>query len=300
MKKVNVAIIGFGEVGSTVAVLINSSLTTVNFSIYDPNPLIYGKYLDFSHACAVQENDVSLNHDENLNCADYIIYCAGHSNQKGESRESVAEINKQMLQFIFDKSKIKKETKFIVVTNPVEKITKCLQEIFPKNNVVGTGTSLDTFRLNWIVSQKLNLPISSVKSLVIGEHGQFMTAIFSKSFINNTNFLKFYSEQELFELSNELKNMATKIRETEKATKFGVAECVVHVLKAFLGSFDITTPLSVKINDSYSTYFQNHDSNLVLSLPCQIIKGELSILNFTDFSENELKNVKKAIENYKK
>lgn len=288
-----IAIVGFGEVGSTIAALLNTTLKNVTFYVLDPSISLKGRILDFAHACASKKNELLWNDDLALEQSDFIIYCAGHSNQKGESRETVAEINKAILHQIFDYHQLSSSTKVIVVTNPVEKITKWLQELLPNNLVIGTGTSLDTYRLDYLVSQKLRAPVSSVKSLVIGEHGQHMVPIFSQSFVNRQAFTSIFSEEELEQLTSDLKNAATLIRETEKGTKYGVSECVCKILKAFVGMEDLALPLSIKINSFYKNLLKTNE-DVVISLPVNIINKNLTISNMSTFSEKEFLGLKLA------
>jgi len=41
----------------------------------------------------------------------------------------------------------------------------------PKNRVIGSGTNLDSSRLRFLMSQRLNLSPSSCHGWIIGEHG---------------------------------------------------------------------------------------------------------------------------------
>jgi L-lactate dehydrogenase len=42
---------------------------------------------------------------------------------------------------------------------------------FPKHRVFGTGTTLDSARLRYYISEILDIAPSSVRAWVIGEHG---------------------------------------------------------------------------------------------------------------------------------
>lgn len=41
----------------------------------------------------------------------------------------------------------------------------------PRHKVIGSGTNLDTSRLRFLISQKLNLSAESCHGWIIGEHG---------------------------------------------------------------------------------------------------------------------------------
>jgi L-lactate dehydrogenase len=291
----NVLIIGFGAVGSMVGALLNASLTNAHFYILEPSSSSKGRILDFCHACACENNEVTLNDSESIQKSDFIIYCAGYSNEKGTSRETVSSQNKQLLLELFQKQTIKKTTSIIAVTNPVEKITKWIQALFPNNLVVGTGTSLDTYRLNYLIAQRTKKPISAVNTLVVGEHGQMMTPIFSKSTINNETLDKIFTPEELDQLLEELKNSATLIRETEKATKYGVAACVQKITLALLGKTILETALSIQLDLHYKKMFDLDDELIVASVPIKIENKKLKIVALQDLTKNEYVQFKAAI-----
>jgi L-lactate dehydrogenase len=290
----NFGIIGFGEVGVTVASLINTCFQHVKIQIYDTDTEINGRILDFAHACAVNQNELSVNSYPTSSEIDYLIYAAGYSNKKGESRESVAEANRFLVDEIFQNFEVKESAKIIVITNPVEKISYWIQQMKPNNLVIGTGTSLDTFRLNYIVAKRLALPIQSINTMVIGEHGNGMVPVFSNSYVNEENIGNYFSEQELNEITSELKNAATKIRETEKATKFGVAETTLKILKAFIEHNQTSIELSVPINQYFIEYLEISNSDFFISLPCLIENGKIKV-NKLVLNEDEKLQLKQSV-----
>ena len=67
--------------------------------------------------------------------------------------------------------------------NPVDILTTLTQKLsgFPKNRVIGTGTSLDSMRLRVELSKRLNVPVAKVNSMVLGEHGDTSFENFDES-----------------------------------------------------------------------------------------------------------------------
>lgn len=54
----------------------------------------------------------------------------------------------------------------------------------PKHRVIGSGTNLDTSRLRFLISQKLNIGVESVHGWIIGEHGD--TSGMYQTTVNNS------------------------------------------------------------------------------------------------------------------
>ena len=71
--------------------------------------------------------------------------------------------------------------KIVIVTNPLDVITyTVLKETgFPRENIIGMGSSLDSSRFRYLLSKSLDTNQSKVEGIVMGEHGDSMIPIFS-------------------------------------------------------------------------------------------------------------------------
>lgn len=71
---------------------------------------------------------------------------------------------------------------FVISSNPVDILTTIAQQIsgFPKERVIGTGTSLDSMRLRVLLSKKLHLSVNVIDALMLGEHGDTSFAAFNE------------------------------------------------------------------------------------------------------------------------
>lgn len=90
-------VIGIGEVGGSVASLINSNFSDITLHLNDVYPERNGKILDLQHAGACNGNIVHYNHPDSLSQSDLIVFAAGYSNVHGESRNSVAVKNRELV-----------------------------------------------------------------------------------------------------------------------------------------------------------------------------------------------------------
>ncbi|MBI2258010.1 MAG: hypothetical protein HYU67_03825 [Flavobacteriia bacterium] len=288
--------IGFGEVGSLSASLFNSFFTNCHFFIYDIHPSIEGKILDFSHACVMNSNQCTRLNQLSLLDMDYIVYTAGFSNQYGMPRSSVEKENKELIKTLFNDLKLDSKSYLITVTNPVDKVTKCLIDVLKApSQIIGTGTSLDTFRLKYILSYKLNVNPNDITTYVIGEHGQGMIPLWSKTFINGKSVYDYFNETQLNELKEELIQSASQIRKTEKATKFGIAENIVQIVKALQNNEKTVLCLSIEITES-SIELRKRATCVVLSYPCEVHSNQIKISTDFDLNEEEVKQLNKCIE----
>lgn len=55
---------------------------------------------------------------------------------------------------------------------------------FPKERVLGSGTVLDTSRLRYLLSKKLEVDSKNIHAFIIGEHGDSELAVWSNADIS--------------------------------------------------------------------------------------------------------------------
>ncbi len=72
----------------------------------------------------------------------------------------------------------------IMVTNPVDLMSRLFAEVSGSSRVVGIGSNLDSARYRLILARLLDVPPSSVHGSVIGEHGEALVVCASATTVN--------------------------------------------------------------------------------------------------------------------
>jgi malate/lactate dehydrogenase len=288
-----ITVYGFGEVGSLVAALINSNFSNCILNVMNTKNQVSGRVLDLQHAAACNNNQILHNSHSSIPLSDFIIYAAGFSNVHGESRNSVALKNKQLVYELFSNIPFTSKTKIIAVTNPVDPISYWISDaIKGKATVIGTGTALDTFRLKHILSEHFEAKLTNVTAKVIGEHGQHMVPLFSQSKIEDKYVIDVANEKELKGIEEKLVKSAFEIRETEQATKYGIAQTCLELIQAFLSEKSIFIPVSIGIIEELQREF-NCKLSIFISLDCEISQEGIKISSLKCSSTERL-NLKLA------
>ena len=96
---------------------------------------------------------------------------------------------------------------FLVATNPLDVMTYLTWKYsgFDSSRVIGTGTSLDTARLRYLIGSRLNVYPKNVHAYVVGEHGDSEFVPWSNANIGLQNVEQFLSKDELDEIALEVK-----------------------------------------------------------------------------------------------
>lgn len=232
-----ISIIGLGHCGTALTqLLLGCRDFTMQLNVVDPSPYTEGAWLDLAHAAAAMGQHSIVRNDPALLARSHIIfYAAGQNSTLGASRNTVLKANVQLTRQIFHSVDLRPDARVIVITNPVDIITFHVWKAtgLPAAQVVGTGTLLDSHRLQWILHERKGVPLDQIKAWVLGEHGASMVPVFSQTEIGDKGGNEL-SSREKTDLTVEVRGAATQIRQTAPATKWGVTACAYEILRAFL------------------------------------------------------------------
>ena len=156
----------------------------------------------------------------------------------------------------------------IIVTNPVDILTNIAIKMFPKKEqqIFGSGTTLDTARLRFLLGEKMSVNPKSVHAYIVGEHGDSELVLWSTATVGSTALDLFYklSQKEKQIIFEKAKNSAYAIIAGKQSTYYAIAAALVKLTKSVL--FDKKTVYTV--SHTADGRFGIH--NISLSLPAVI------------------------------
>lgn len=295
---INVTIIGFGNVGSTLTLLMLHNKHNIRINILDPNDQCSGAFLDLQHGMSLfPTKELHVNDMELFTQSDFIFFTAGTPNVNGGSRLDMGQQNCELARKIFEPITFSKTPFVFVITNPVDVVAHTVQQFsgLPPEKVISTGTLLDSIRLEYYLSSITNTKRETLKALVVGEHGTSQVPIYSLTTFNDKpilNSTKFTTE--LLDLAhNSTINAAFEIRKTQPATKYAVSKCAEMLFEYALGAETDLIPLSLLTNDHYRKLL-NLDRDIYISLPVRIKNGSFEIRNDIHFTDLEVEAYRKS------
>ena len=267
MRK-KITLVGAGQIGGTLAHLI-ALKELADIVLFDvAEGIAKGKALDIAQSSPVDGFNVSIsgtNNYEDTKNSDVIIITAGVPRKPGMTRDDLLGINLKIIKQVADGIKNTSPNAFVIcITNPLDVIVMALQKYsgLPKNKVVGMAGILDTSRFIYFLSQELKVPVSKIKSLVLGGHGDSMVAMLNQTKIDGTNL------SELLDTGKIKKNILEQIIDR---TKKGGAEIVKYLEKG--SAFYAPAASGVEMAESYL-------KDLKKELPCAVhINGEYGVNN---------------------
>jgi malate dehydrogenase len=109
-----------------------------------------------------------------------VIVSAGLPRKPGMSRMDLIEVNGKIVRAVVENVvKHAPEAVLIVVSNPLDEMTALAASVsgFPAHRVMGQAGMLDTARFSNFVAERLGVPVSSVRTLTLGSHGDTMVPV---------------------------------------------------------------------------------------------------------------------------
>ena len=293
MSKGKILLVGDGRVGSTFANDLLQNVDVKELVIADvAEKLPVGDSLDledvtnFYHPVDIHPGKYSDAKD-----ADIVVITAGMARKPGMTRLDLVGKNVQILRSIVGPV-VDSGFKgiFVVSANPVDILTTLTQKLsgFPKNRVIGTGTSLDTARFKIALAKKTGTSVRDVNAYVLGEHGDTSFENFDEATIADKP-LRSYSELNdsvLDELQTDVRKKGGKIISNKGATFYGVAQMLTQICKAIIENREVTLPLSAPVKGLYGI---KHD--LFLGTPAVINSNGIADVIETKLSDEELKKM---------
>jgi malate dehydrogenase len=189
-RKGKVAVVGAGFYGSTTAQRL------AEYDIFDEvvlTDIIEGRpeglALDMNQSSPVEGFETKVTGQttapsgagyEAIAGSDIVIVTAGLARKPGMSRMDLIEVNAKIVRSVVENVvKHAPEAVLIVVSNPLDEMTALSASVsgFPRHRVMGQAGMLDTARFTYFVAERLGVPVSSVRTLTLGSHGDTMVPV---------------------------------------------------------------------------------------------------------------------------
>lgn len=295
-----VAVIGNGFVGSSSAfALMESGLFTEMILIDADKNRAEGEALDIAHGIPFARPMKIIAGDyEDIEDAAIIVVTAGAGQKPGETRLDLVKKNVAIFQSIIPEiGKRNCKGILLIVANPVDILTHVAVKLsgFPENRVFGSGTTLDSARLKYLLGEHLGVDARSVHAWIIGEHGDSEIAAWSSANVSGVPISEFCEmrgftqhDKHMKEIAEVVKNSAYKIIEKKKATYYGVAMTVRRICEAIIRDEKSILPVSSVQHGAFGI------DGVTLSMPAIVGKDGVEKQIPIQLSENEQQALKES------
>ncbi|MEC1736157.1 L-lactate dehydrogenase [Bacillus mojavensis] len=293
-KHVNkVALIGAGFVGSSYAfALINQGITDELVVIDLNKEKAMGDVMDLNHGKAFAPHLVKTSFGTYEDCkdADIVCICAGANQKPGETRLELVEKNLKIFKGIVSEVMASGfDGIFLIATNPVDILTYATWKFsgLPKERVIGSGTTLDSARFRYMLSEYFGAAPQNVHAHIIGEHGDTELPVWSHANVGGVPVGELvekndaYKQEELDQIVDDVKNAAYHIIEKKGATYYGVAMSLARITKAILHNENSILTVSTYLEGQYGA------DDVYIGVPAVVNRGGIADITELNLNEKE-------------
>ncbi len=171
-----VTIIGAGNVGATIAYTLSLGTIASEIVLIDINKeKVEGEVMDIVQGASFREPiSVVAGDYEDARDSHIVIITSGVGRKPGQTRIELAQTNVNILKQITPQIvSVAPNALYVIVSNPVDIMTYVFTKIsgLPENQIIGSGTVLDTARLRFDLSNHFGIAQKNIHAYVFGEHG---------------------------------------------------------------------------------------------------------------------------------
>ena len=194
-----------------------------------------------------------------------VIITSGVPRKPGQSRLELAQTNVNILKEIAPQIvKYAPDAVYILVSNPVDILTYVFTKIsgIPENRILGSGTVLDTSRLQSELAKRFHISPKNVHAHVYGEHGDSSFVPWSLATIANNKIDDYknnvsvphpirWEKDDRWAVEEFVKKSGAQVIKNKGATFYAVAISVCHICKCILNGSGTALTVSTMMHGEY-------------------------------------------------
>ena len=295
-----ITVIGAGNVGATIAYTLSNEDIASEIVLIDVNKKkVIGEVMDIVQGASFRD-PISIVAGDYLDAvgSDIVIITSGIARKPGQTRIELTQTNVDILKQITPEIvKAAPNALYIIVSNPVDIMTYVFTKIsgLPENQIVGSGTILDTARLRYALSEHYGVAQRNIHAYVMGEHGDSSFVPWSFAKISGTSFdeyaemMKKYNKY-ITPLDKEgiveyIHKSGGQIIANKGATFYAVSVSVCRMCSMLLSAYDSIAAVSSMLHGEYGI------DDVCLSVPTLIgprgVQGKVPV----KLNEDEMKKL---------
>ncbi len=300
MKKGKIVLVGTGFVGMSMAysMLNRGGINELVLVDLDKDKSL-GEEMDLSHGLPYAPQKMVIKAGDYSDCKDaqIVVITAGAAQKPGQTRLELAEVNTKIMKSITKQIMASGFNGIIIVaSNPVDLMTYVVSKVsgLPKNQVIGSGTVLDTARLRYLLADYFKISSKNIHAYIMGEHGDSSFVPWEHAYIGCKKVLNIMEENkhpiaDLDRIHKEVVDAGYKIIEKKHATYYGIGMALNRIVRAILDNENSILTVSTYLENS--VYGQD---DIYIGVPAVINSNGVREILELDLNEKEQEKLKNS------
>lgn len=232
---------------------------------------------------------------EAIEGSDIVVITAGLPRKPGMSRMDLLEVNAKIVRQVSENvATFAPNAVVIVVSNPLDEMTALTQQVtqFPKQRVMGQAGMLDTARFTNNVAEALAVPVSAVRTLTLGSHGDTMVPVPSRCTVNGQPLAELLPAEKIEELVERTRNGGAEVVALLKtgSAYYAPSAAAARMARAVAEDSGAVMPVCAWVDGQYGI------SGVYLGVEAEIGAGGVRRVIETELTESERAALHKAAE----
>jgi L-lactate dehydrogenase len=298
MLKPKISIIGAGNVGIRYAYSLMMAGFARSIVIVDIDAKrVKGEVLDLASGLPyVSPVEITAGDYKDIAHSDVVVVTAGKKQKPGQTRLELVKDNIEIFKNIIPQIiRYAKEAIIVIATNPVDILSYAAYKISgkPWQEVIGSGTVLDTARLRLLLSKHCNIDSRNVHAYILGEHGDSEFAVWSKAMIGGVLFKdycplcnKCSPRETLNAIFEEVRTFAYRVIECKGETSYGIGLALTRITEAIVKDESSVLPVSCLAEDYCGV------SDVYLGLPAVVYRSGVREILKLKLNDEEAKQLR--------
>ncbi|MEO7196316.1 MAG: malate dehydrogenase [Pseudonocardiaceae bacterium] len=227
--------------------------------------------------------------------SDIVVITAGLPRKPGMRRMDLIEVNARIVgQVAENVARHAPDAVVIVVSNPLDEMTALAQLAtgFPRHRVLGQAGMLDTARFTSFVAEELAVPVSSVRTLTLGSHGDTMVPVPSACTVNGAPLTDLLSAEKIEELVTRTRNGGAEVVALLKtgSAYYAPSAAAARMARAVREDSGAVLPVCAWVDGEYGI------SGVYLGVTAELGREGVRRVVETPLTDSELAELRKAAE----
>lgn len=291
-----ISIIGAGAVGATLAQRVLEAGFGDVVLVDIAKSMAIGKSFDLLDAASIMGHERYITGTDDysqIGSSDIVVVTAGFARKPGMSREDLIAKNANIVKAA--SNSIKKYAPgsiIIMVTNPLDSMTYLAHKTtgFDRKKIFGMAGLLDTSRFINLIAGELKVPRSSVRTFILGSHGDTMVPLISKTTVSGKPIRDVMPEDKL---KNIIKRTCERGAEIVSLLGTGSAyyspsAAVFKMIDTIKNDSNEIMVVSACLEGEYGM------SDITIGVPCKVGKGGISQIVELEMTKDEAQAFQKS------
>jgi malate dehydrogenase len=227
--------------------------------------------------------------------SEIVVITAGLPRKPGMSRMDLIETNARIVRQVAENvARHAADAVVIVVSNPLDEMTALAQIAtgFPRHRVIGQAGMLDTARFSNFVAEELAAPVSSVRTLTLGSHGDTMVPVPSVCTVDGKPLTELLPAEKIDELITRTRNGGAEVIALLKtgSAYYAPSAAAARMVRAVHEDSGAVLPVCAWVDGEYGI------SGVYLGVTAELGRTGVRRVVETALTDSELAELRKAAE----